>query len=72
VEITNSNDLPNEKLSLYPNLANDVLTVNLSVKPTYLTVNNVFGQKMMQESTINTQVNLDIRKLNVGYYILRI
>jgi hypothetical protein len=61
------------RLTVYPNPANDFLTIETSaVEGCYITINSVNGQEMQKNELINAKTVIDIRKLTAGVYLIKL
>ena len=57
---------------LYPNPANNLITIELNVKNEKAIITNVLGQKVMDVNLENTKNTIDVSKFEKGMYILSI
>src|SRR5690606_23373344 len=60
-----------KKLMIYPNPANDIITVSADEPLTGITVLNLLGQKIMQQSTTANTIEINISALPQGNYMLQ-
>lgn len=58
-----------ERLSVYPNPATDVITVE-NAKGTSVTIYDMVGQKVMSTTVISNRLDIDIRQLASGIYVV--
>lgn len=59
-------------LTVYPNPSNNVVTVSANANLTRLVLNNLLGQKVMEQNANATETQLNISALAAGTYILQV
>jgi GEVED domain/Secretion system C-terminal sorting domain/Ig-like domain CHU_C associated len=61
-----------KSLSVYPNPSNGVINVSANANLTHLVLNNLLGQKVMEQNINATQAQLNISALAAGTYMLQV
>ncbi|MFP9097571.1 GEVED domain-containing protein [Flavobacterium sp. RHBU_24] len=61
-----------KSLTVYPNPSNGVITVAANTNLTRLVLNNLLGQKVMEQNTNAIETQLNISALAAGTYILQV
>lgn len=71
VSLVNVNDIPEEKISIYPNPANDILNINY-VKDAQINIVNNIGQVVYQIENADTYNSIDISNFPAGTYFVKV
>lgn len=61
----------NEKIIIFPNPANDLITISSDKLIEAISLYNVLGQEVISSKPNNTQQTIDIASLNSGVYIIK-
>jgi len=59
-------------LTVYPNPTNGVITVSANANLTHMVLNNLLGQKVLEQNANATETQLNISALAAGTYILQV
>lgn len=71
----NTSDYLSSKVSIYPNPANDVITVNLSDNlqgETNFILYDIQGRAILEKNTLNSSTTINVNNLTEGIYLLSI
>lgn len=61
-----------KSLTVYPNPASDVLNITANENITHLVLNNLLGQKVMEQKANGTNAQLNVSNLAAGTYLLQV
>lgn len=61
-----------KSLVVYPNPANNVLNITANENITHLVLNNLLGQKVMEQKANGTNAQLNVSSLAAGTYLLQV
>lgn len=71
-EILAANEVTKKKINIYPNPVVDYLTINNDGKIKNVEIYNVSGQRLIAEEVNAEKASVDMRKMSVGVYIVKV
>jgi hypothetical protein len=68
----NTDQFGTKSLTVYPNPANNVLNITSTENITHLVLNNLLGQKVLEQKANGTNTQLNVSSLAAGTYLLQV